>query len=130
MTTEDALQKLLISHPPRPYTQLAAREWYDVPGRADLGKGDVVLKNPKCDQYLVVETKVLPEYYTGHNATVHRNHMRSKVWEQAHTYGMAWKQQHPSASVEMATYTNLDGLQKLGKTSYIMAIQSRGRNYA
>eukprot|EP00978_Attheya_sp_CCMP212_P008656 scaffold20343_cov38-Attheya_sp.AAC.3 len=115
MTTEYALQELLISHPPRPYTQLVAREWYVEPGRGDLGKGDVVLKNPKRDQYLVVETKVLPPYYTGHNATVDRGHNRTKVWEQAHTYGMAWKQQHPSASVEMATYTNLDGLRKLGK---------------
>jgi hypothetical protein len=109
---EKAMQNHLVKHPPRPYKDLAAREWFVEPGRSDKGKGDLVFSHGK-KAYLVVETKNLPTA-TGPTARTSRNQRRHVVRDQAQTYGKAWQRKHPSAKVETATYTNLNGLQKLG----------------
>jgi hypothetical protein len=115
ISLEKALQNRLIIHPPHPYIDLAAQEWFVVPGRVDKGRGDLVFKSPTTKpKYLVVETKHLSTAH-GRNACSTRTHRRQKVREQAKTYGKAWKEKHPSASVQVATYTNIDGLKKLGR---------------
>lgn len=108
---EKALQNHLVKHPPGPYKDLAAREWFVEPGQGDKGKGDLVFSHD--NKYLVVETKNLPTA-TGPKARSSRTCRRHKVRKQAETYGKAWKEKHPSARVETATYTNINGLKKLG----------------
>ena len=107
---EKALQDHLVNNPPSPYKHLAAREWFVVPGRSDKGKGDLVFSHG--NNYLVVETKTLPTA-TGHTARARRSKGRREVREQAERYSREWKGKYPSARVEAATYTNIDGLQML-----------------
>ena len=106
--SETCLHNLIMQFPPNPFTQLVAHEW-----KSSSGQGDIVLKNPTKNSYLVVEAKFLNKR-TGRSARTRRNRGRSYVKEQAKRYGFDWKQMYPYASVTYATLTNENGLVPLG----------------
>ena len=70
--------------------------WYVVPGRADLGVGDILAKKRDC--IMVVECK--------HLNGVHTMRKLHKVQEQAHRYAAFAKLQHGNAKVLRFWYTN------------------------
>ena len=105
-TNEKDLQCLLLNSPPPPYTYFVAQEWPVASPFTNLGVGDLVFKRPKVYEYLVVEVK--------HLGKGNRKKGRKKVVEQAHFYGLKWKERQPRASVKFATFTNESGLKILG----------------
>ena len=115
MQREHILQKQVIryqrNHPP--FTQLYAQEWEVIPGYSQFGKGDLVFKRPAFEEYLVIETKYI-RTDSGKTARGSRTRNRKKVVEQALRYGAIFKQRHPGAEVEVATFTNDVGLRTLG----------------
>lgn len=108
------LQRQLIRNVNKlfPYTILYAQEWEVYPGYSHLGKGDLVFKRPHFKEFLVVETKYLTTN-SGKTARNRRRMGRKKVVKQALRYGRDFKKLHPNVKVEIATYTNMNGLQKL-----------------
>jgi hypothetical protein len=83
-------------------------EWEHVPGRGDLGKGDLVFSSRPNLHYgieheaaniLIVELKNLNHDATGHSAQVHRNHARNKVKEQVAIGMRQWRNRHPKDQV-------------------------------
>ncbi len=112
---EHVLQKQVIryqrKHPP--FTQLYAQEWEVIPGYSQFGKGDLVFKRPAFEEYLVIETKYI-RTDSGKTAQRSRTRSRKKVVKQALPYGAIFKQVHPGAEVEIATFTNDAGLCTLG----------------
>ena len=116
MQREHILQEQVIryqrNHPP--FTQLYyAQEWEVIPGYSQFGKGDLVFKRPGFEEYLVIETKYI-RTDSGKTARGSRTKNRKKVVEQALRYGAIFKQRHPGAEVEIATFTNDVGLCTLG----------------
>ena len=115
MHREHVLQKQVIryqrKHPP--FTQIYAQEWEVIPGYSQFGKGDLVFKRPAFEEYLVIETKYI-RTESGKTAQRSRTRSRKKVVEQALRYGAIFKQLHPEALVEIATFTNDVGLCSLG----------------
>ena len=100
--SEFTLIDALIRNPLKPFTKVCAREWYPVPGCSHCGKGDLVLKHPSRNQYLVVEAKYLSRK-TGRSARKLRKAKMRKVEEQAEKYGQLWSKNYPDADVQSAS---------------------------
>jgi hypothetical protein len=113
---QDMMLSLLRGHDDPEFRFAAACEWEYEPGRADLGRGDLVFAAHRHVQYgkdhapcpvLVVELKFLTDR-SGATARVSRTKKRNKVRDQAYSSGSAWLLRHPNDQVYIATYTNED----------------------
>jgi len=103
MGKEYEMTEELIRYPPswlHGYWQVA-REWYVVPGRTDLGIGDLVFFDGA--KYFIVEVKHLHEG-SGHNPRVSRTQARNLAKEQAQRYGRAWAAKYPGKRVDACAY--------------------------
>lgn len=81
-------------------------EWEVVPGKANMGRGDLVFSDGQL-RYAVVEVKYLDFKSTGRTAQAKRNDARSKVVNQALEYADHFRARaHPEAQVEPYTFTN------------------------
>jgi hypothetical protein len=79
-------------------------EYTPVPGRPDLGKGDLVLTDPLRQRFAVVELKHLNYDRTGNTGRRRRNGHLNKVKSQALEYARHFAINNPEAPPPLAVY--------------------------